>query len=171
MPSLESGIFHLCSEVSEAFTTRPGGVPIFEPRLAKDLATGEDIRVVLMHIQGAYSYQTIQVDYCPWCGAQLTPFTLARSMKFRRELADYREYRKRWVKQGTPAAPMNFKEWQHAANDFDEIDFLLRHARPQFTDGLMRQKQRLRDRLALGVVLDPDTMRQEPAEEGKEQAS
>lgn len=148
---MESEVFHLCAVMKDSFEETTA--PVFVPTDAIDRRTGEHIRAILLHILSAYQHQAIQVYFCPWCGEQLTPHTGARSMKFGKELDEYGRYRKRWVKQGTPEAPLSFGEWQQTANEYDETNFLLNYAQPQHTEGLMRRKQVLRNRLALGVVL------------------
>lgn len=131
--------------------------PVFELQRGADKATNEDIEVVMLHIATAFSHQAVMVYFCPWCGTRLTPFDYPHRQRYAQALQGYSEYRRRHVKSGQQEAPLGLAEWQTLAADFDEIDLLLRHAKPEHRDGLFRRKQRIRNRLALGIVIREET--------------
>lgn len=145
-------LIHYCEPMQQLSNN-----PVFELKQGKDTATNEDIEVVFLHIATVYSHQSVQVYFCPWCGTRLTPYDWPHRSHYAQALAGYREYRKRHVKSDQQNAPLGFAEWQALVAEFDELDFLLRHAKPEHTDGLFRRKQRIRDRLALGIVLRDET--------------
>lgn len=152
-------LFHSCEPMRSLSNN-----PVFEPRDGFNTETKQPVQVVFMHVVAGFGTQAIQVYYCPWCGLQLTNDTPTAAAQFKQSLDGYHEYRKRHVKSEQASGPLGFEEWRSLASDFDELDFLLRHAKPEHRDAMFRRKQMLRDRLALGVVVRSETA-QETAED------
>ena len=83
---------HHCSEM-EQLTQQP----VFLAQEAVDRDTGEDVLIATLVMQTGFVSNRIHMKFCPWCGAILLPGQHPRG-KYQRELAEYREYRKRYVK-------------------------------------------------------------------------
>ena len=143
---------HHCAPMDE-LETRPS----FRAQEGIDIRTKRTIHVVFVVIPHAYGASAVQVDFCPWCGEQLTNDTTLSRTRQAEEVDAYGEYRKRWIKQGTAGPPMGLEDFNIAMADWSELEFLLPHAKPEHTDGLFRRKQMLRDKLALGVKLENPT--------------
>jgi hypothetical protein len=139
--------------------------PVFVVVEGLETKTKTPIKIVMLQMPQMFGVSRVQVDYCPWCTEKLAPLTLPElnriGEKADSDMSAYSAYRKRWVRQGLPGTPMGLEDFNIAMNEWQELEFLLPHAKPEHADGLFRRKQVLRDRLALGVVL----------EEGKEQGT
>ena len=148
--------FHTCEGMAQLHPT-----PRYMVERGVDIRDGRELQVVMLVIQHSYGEVATQVDYCPWCAQMLTSTPLS-GMQWRSvgDMTAYNEYRRRWVKQGIAGAPLDLERFNVLMSEWREIEFLLPHARIENVEGLYRRKQTLRDKLALGVVIERD----EPAE-------
>ncbi len=148
--------FHTCEGMAQLHPT-----PRYMVERGVDIRSGKELQVVMLVMQHSYGEVATQVDYCPWCAQMLTNTPLS-GLAWRRpdDMREYNDYRRRWVKQGIIGAPLDLEQFNIAAGEWRELEFLLPYATDEHRDGLFRRKQTLRDKLALGVVIE-----QEPAPE------
>jgi len=141
-----SGVFHLCEGMNR-MTDPPPYYYLHDDAL--DTATGERFRMVMLAIAGQFSYVAIQVDYCAWCGVQLTAHTRARTAAILSEGEAYKLYRKRHVKAGVQTMPLGIEEWRTATREYDETLMLVKYAKPEHTPTLVACAKALWKQLGL----------------------
>lgn len=130
--------------------------PFFFHQEAYDTEAETKFDMVMCAIPTAHGHTAVQVDFCPWCGAQLSNhrvFVADRGKKRQAPTepvqADYLAYRRRLVQSGTPVKPMSEEQWKVAVQEWNEINMLLPMAKPEHATGLFNRKQVLKTRLFL----------------------
>jgi hypothetical protein len=85
-----------------------------------------------MIIGGTGATHATQVDFCPYCGTELSTqmrFGYRKPSHYREKRAvanaPYYEYRRRFAKSGKPAEPMTQTRYYRTLADLHEIEFLL----------------------------------------------
>ncbi len=141
--------FHACEQMRSLSDPAPYFYTVDN---ATNTTTGETFTLVMVAIAGRTMYVACQVDYCPWCGTQLTAYTLKRSQTISKEKARYREYRRKHMRSGQLTPPVKEKEWLELAREYEETMFLLPYAKPENSETLVVRAKVLRQRLALDAI-------------------
>lgn len=139
---------HTCTGLEALVEPRPFFYKMDE---AVDTQTNEKIQpIMLAFTTRTGSVGAIMVDYCPWCGAQLTVFTRQRSKDIVDEQASYLLYlRLRTEQVGTQGRFMMPDEWRQVHQEYEETKMLARHAKEDTKEGLTNRLTVLRERLGI----------------------
>lgn len=142
-------LLHTCTGLEAIGEPRPFFYKMDE---AIDTQTNEKIQpVMLAFVTNSGSTGAIMVDYCAWCGTQLTVYTRQRSKDIVDEQASYLVYLKlRAAQVGTQGRYMMPDEWREVHREYEETKMLARHAKDDTKEGLTNRLIVLRERLGIG---------------------
>lgn len=127
--------------------------------------------VVMMSQQTQVGYLTTVVDFCPFCGIELSTALrfgykkpeIARQARLA-EREGYFEYRRRWNRRPYDDAPLRESEWRRLVDELEEIETLLVGDAGSYQAELFQRKQYIYRQLILPDIR-PDKGRIEVAKE------